>query len=221
MATSTVTLYYVSSTSEWELIPSRLLKVDSIADYLALKTKRTINNFQYIKPELETAITVDLSQIYASPLMPSYKYVAIHNSDDTTGKVYYYFVKNAVWRSKTAVRFELVMDVLNTFTEGSDFTFKETTKISREHKDRYVAGNISVNISMTVLGSLGSISQYDEVQLFYVVSGVRVNVCTGEIDSIDGSSFTLKITDDITVTELKAGLNHNARYFIEKDLTNE
>ena len=220
MTTSTVTLYYTSSTAEWELIPSRLLKVDSIADYLALKTKKTINNFQYIKPELETAITVDLSQIYASPLMPSYKYVSIKNSDDTTGKIYYYFIKNAVWRSKTAVRFELVMDVLNTFTEGSDFTFKATTKISREHKDRYVAGNISVNISMTVLGSLGSISQYDEVQLFYVVSGVRVNVCTGEIDSIDGSSFTLKITDDITVTELKAGLNHNASYFIEKDNAN-
>ena len=137
MATSTVTLYSASSTSQWELIPSRLLKVDNIADYLLTKTKTVVSNFQYIKPELEIAITCDLSQTFASPLMPSYKYVAIQNSDDTTGKVYYYFIKKAVWRSKTTVRFELVMDVLNTFTEGSDYTFKDSTKITREHKDRF------------------------------------------------------------------------------------
>ena len=47
-----VNLYYTYSTdvgTKWELIPSKLLVVEDIASYLATKTSKTINDFQYIK----------------------------------------------------------------------------------------------------------------------------------------------------------------------------
>ena len=133
-----VKLYYVdTSTNQWELLPNKLLVVDSIADYLATKTALTINDFQYVKNELEIAINVDLSQSYSQPkTSESYKYVSIQNSGE---EIHYYFVKKVIWRSKSAVRFELVMDVLNTFKENTDYKFKANTKITREHKDRFTS----------------------------------------------------------------------------------
>ena len=217
MATSTVNLYSASSSSEWELIPSRLLKVESLSDYLALKTKTTINNFQYIKPELETAITVDLSQIYASPLMPSYKYVSIHNSDDTTGKVYYYFVKNAVWRSKTAVRFELVMDVLNTFTEGSDFTFKDSTKITREHKDRfYLSENKSfIHCELANMNEGDPLTTDDYITIYTYPDDEYLGY--GQIISINYSSekMYIRVITDEGISEVTTPLNIKVMHEIE------
>ena len=135
--TSSVRLYKVTNSDNWELLPHKLFVVDSIEDYLGTKTYDSIAAFQYQKPQLELSITCDLSQTYAEPLNTSYKYVRIENSDDT-GKYYYYFVKNVIWRSKSAVRFDLVMDVLNTFKEGTNYHFKANTNILREHKDRYI-----------------------------------------------------------------------------------
>ena len=217
MATSSVTLYSASSTSEWELIPSRLLKVDSIADYLALKTKTTINNFQYIKPELETAITVDLSQTYASPLMPSYKYVAIHNSDDTTGKTYYYFIKNAVWRSKSTVRFELVMDVLNTFTEGSDFTFKDSTKITREHKDRfYLSENKSlIHCDLDNMNEGDPLTEGDYITIYTYPDEEYLGYA--QIISINYSTekMYIRVITDSGISEVTTPLNIKVMHEIE------
>lgn len=135
--TSSVRLYKVTTSDNWELLPHKLFVVDSIEDYLLTKTYDSIAEFQYQKPQLELSITCDLSQTYAEPLNTSYKYVRIENSDDV-GKYYYYFVKNVIWRSKSAVRFDLVMDVLNTFKEGTHYHFKANTNILREHKDRYI-----------------------------------------------------------------------------------
>ena len=133
-----VKLYYTYSTisgNKWELIPSKLLVVEDIASYLATKTSKTINDFQYIKNELEIQINVDISQDYSQPRSETnFKYVSIQNANE---QIHYYFVKKATWRSKTCVRFELVMDVLNTFQEGRDFNFKANTRIVREHKDRF------------------------------------------------------------------------------------
>ena len=132
-----VKLYYVDTGAtykQWELLPNKLLVIDSIADYLATKSAMTISNFQYVKNELEIGINVDLAQSYSEPkTTTSFKYVSIQNDGE---QVHYYFIKKIIWRSKSAVRLELIMDVLNTFKEGTDYIFKENTRIAREHKDR-------------------------------------------------------------------------------------
>ena len=133
---ATLNLYYTAQgTTNWELNPANLFIVEDIETYLASKTSRTISNFQYQKHALELSFVLDLSQEYAQPKGIQFRYVAIQNSADEP--IYYYFVKNVIWRSKSSVRFELIMDVLNTFKENTAYKFKESTKISREHKDRY------------------------------------------------------------------------------------
>lgn len=149
---SRVTLYYSAVGEEWELLPEKLFVVENLSTYLSSKTSKLITAFQYIKHGLEISINVDLSQYYASPKSNSYKYVSIIN-DGTGENTYYYFVKSVEWRSKSAVRFNLIMDVLNTFTEKRDYFFKANTRILREHKNRFSTNYNDRYLSVPVYGS--------------------------------------------------------------------
>lgn len=164
---STVKLYYTDRNStykNWELLPEKLLIVEDITSYLATKTAMTIENFQYQKCEFEMGINVELAQSYAQPKTSlSFKYVSIQNTGE---QVHYYFVKKAVWRSKTCVRFELVMDVLNTFQEGYDYTWKANTKITREHKDRFERRTVKTYLNLAyedTAASSGTVSEGQDV----------------------------------------------------------
>lgn len=214
MATSTIKLYRASSAIKWELLPERLLKIDNIEDYLAQFNENayTKTDFQYIKPELETAITVDLSQTNASPLMPSYKYVSIKNSDDSATKIYYYYVKKVVWRSKSAVRFELVMDVLNTFNETTDYIFKPNTKITREHKDRYTISKPIITIAIgNSEGGAGSILVGDSITLYIDQDG-WVEVCEGKVTYSSEENLTFQVTSDETLQDIQELLDDGIYY---------
>ena len=141
-----VKLYYTQKVTspdvdiEWELLPHKLLIVEDLETrYLAGKSKTIINDFQYVKNALELELNVDLSQTYSQPLTnKAIQYVSVQNEGE---EIHYYFVKKATWRSKSCVRLELVMDVLNTFQENRDYFFKANTKINREHKDRFLIKN--------------------------------------------------------------------------------
>ena len=197
---TTVKLYYVDRNAtykEWELIPNKLLVVESIADYLATKSAYTITNFQYQKNALELGINVDLSQTYSQPnATTGFKYVSIQNDGEN---ICYYFVKKVIWRSKSSVRFELVMDVLNTYQEGKDYEWKANTKITREHKDRFTfTKSIKVSIDMTNPTSYGSIGENDEVILINDNSGI---VFTAKVISISASQIYLDILNPTSVEE--------------------
>ena len=143
---SVVKLYYSGGTyGKWELNPGRLLCVDNIATYLSGKSALTLSTMQYQKLELEKTLKVDLSQSYAVPKTgTSFKYVSIQNTDE---QIHYYFVKNILWKSKSCTEFELVLDVLNTLIEGTDYDFKPSTNIIREHKDRFKKGKVTASFS--------------------------------------------------------------------------
>ena len=194
---STVKLYYTdrgTSYNQWELLPHKLLVVEDIVSYLATKSALTISNFQYQKCEFEMGINVDLAQSYSQPKTSvSFKYVSIQNADE---QVHYYFVRKAIWRSKTCVRFELVMDVLNTFQEGYDYIWKANTKITREHKDRYVRTDrkCSVSIVWTNLQQVGTLTEEDEVKL---VNDHGDTVFTGIIKDIDDNSVLIAIENPV------------------------
>lgn len=140
---TTIKIYYVDRSEEttWKLLPNKLFIVEDIANYLATNFDcYTLTNFQYQKNKLEMGINVEFSQIYSQPLVNNpFKYVSIQNENES---IYYYFVKEVVWRSKSCVRLELVMDVLNTFEEGVDYNFSPATKINREHKDRFIIDSV-------------------------------------------------------------------------------
>ena len=139
MASATIKLYYGSNVHPWMLTANKFFVIDDIVSYLSTysQTCTTFNDFQYIKCGLEIAIVCDLTQTNAEPLLNNgIKYVSIQNSD--ASKTYYYYVKKAEWRGKESVKLYLVMDVANTFRSGTDFAFTERTKITREHKNRFI-----------------------------------------------------------------------------------
>ena len=200
-----VKLYYTYSTqagSKWELIPSRLFIVEDIESYLATKTCKTITDFQYIKNELEITINVDISQDYSQPrTATSFKYVSIQNSGELT---HYYFVKKATWRSKTCVRFELVMDVINTFQEGRDFNFKANTRIVREHKDRFNkrVKDRFITFNFTTFIQTGTLNENDSV---IVYDNTEANLLEGYFVSFTSEGIQgqlkMKISEDETRTD--------------------
>lgn len=184
---ATIKLYYTNQNEtspsvnrHWELNPQNLFIVEDIEEYLATKSYKQVT-LQYIKNELELGITLDNTQVNAQPKDNIFRYVSIQNTGETS--IYYYFVKNVIWRSKSAIRLELVMDVLNTFKEGVNYTFKENTKITREHKDRFTIKEDENHIMLDMSGINDDepLYQGDRVLIYdyntndHLASGVVIN----------------------------------------------
>lgn len=115
-----------------KLSQDRNAKVDGLYDYLSGLTAYYSNNsFQEIKMSLDIKIDIVADQKYSSKSDIG-NYVVITQDN----KTYYFFVERAEWLSKSAVRFYLKMDTINTF--ASDFSFNKKTQIQRQHKDRMI-----------------------------------------------------------------------------------
>lgn len=191
---TTIKLFYTNrdTSAKWELLPNKLLIVEDIESYLTSKSALTINNFQYIKNDLEIGINVQMSQSFSQPKSAlNFKYVSILNDNELT---HYYFVKKATWRSKDCVRFELVMDVLNTFQENRDYTFKANTRIIREHKNRFIKqpSNILELYITNVISSSGTL------EVGYLIDIYDINnnlVCSGNITQFLSNGLRIDITN--------------------------
>ena len=188
---STIKLYSSTNTSAgaWKLIPGKLFKIDSFPDYLAQFTPYIVSKVQYIKHGLELYVKLDLSQTKAQPNDTiGYKYMSIQNTNE--GVVYYY-VDKATWRSANCVEFHLIMDVLNTYQDGSDYVFKANTRIIREHKDRFTfTKKISCQIDYSQTGGAGTIAEGYRVSLLNDRGEV---VFTGIVSYINVDTITIDI----------------------------
>ncbi len=206
MSTSTVKLYYSGgSYGQWELLPGKLIKVDNIAAYLATKTFLQVNTVQYQKLKLEMQLKLDLSQKYSAPLVDmTFKYVSIQNADES---VHYYFVKKIDWTALSCVTFDLVLDVLNTFQETSDYVFKENTRIIREHKDRFKLGNFDVTYDKgNLIDHDGYVAANDTVH--FEIYGETGEHFTGTCISVDEHGIEI-VYEDVDMVELQRFLDQN------------
>ena len=116
--------------------------VDDIEDYLATLTSTiTLSGFQYVKHGYSIQIKINKNQTYLDfKDSNDYNYVSIRNQqEDGTGKekIVYYFVTKMEWGASDTIRLNLVMDTINTFKKGVDFTLSNKTTIFREHRDRW------------------------------------------------------------------------------------
>ena len=210
-------LYYTTQTStKWELNPANLFVVEDIEDYLLTKSFQTINNFQYQKNALELSFVVDMSQSSAQPKGMQYRYVSIQNSADEG--IYYYFVKNVIWRSKSSVRFELIMDVLNTFKEDTAYKFKANTKISREHKDRFF--RVQDNSILTL--NMSGINEYEYINVddFCIIKDSELNnLARGKVLYVNYATEIMKIElyNDYGLTEATLPITIRVYKEIEHD----
>ena len=211
MSTSTVKLYYSGGTyGQWELLPGKLIKVDSISSYLATKSFLQVNTVQYQKLKLEMQLKLDLSQKYAVPLTgTTFKYLSIQNSDQS---IHYYFVKKIDWASLSCVVFDLVLDVLNTFQETTDYVFKENTRIVREHKDRFKKANYDVTFAKENLRDhSGYIAVNDTVH--FEIEGETGEHFQGTCVAIDEHGFEI-VYENVDMELLDKFLNDYAEHII-------
>ena len=198
---STIKLYNLGNNQLKLLQATKLFSIDNFSSWISSFVSQTISSAQYIKNELELGINLDLSQSYSQPANTLH-YVSIQNESET--QVYYYYVKKTQWRSKSAVRLELVMDVLNTFKDGVDYNFKENTRIVREHRNRFNAKTRTITISWYIDAMYGTLDDGDEVNLV----NDNGDICfTGIIETITAQEVTIRITSNESDDDIKQSIN--------------
>ena len=120
----------------FELVPNKLFQLDDIEAYLSGMPYIYINNFQYVKFELEMTLKFNLNQETINPIITNrFVYLAIHNEDMEDNTWIYYYVKDYEWRSENCIAVNILCDVLNTF--AGKYEFDKKTLVKREHRDRY------------------------------------------------------------------------------------
>lgn len=199
---ATIKFYTLGNNQLKYLQASKLFSIDEFSAWLTINaTATTLNNIQYIKNELEIGINLDLSQTYSQPEQKIH-YVSIQNSGEG---IYYYYVKNTTWRSKSAVRLELVMDVLNTFKDGTDYTFKENTRIIREHKNRFKITDRKITIEYYITQQIGYLDMGDSITFI----NDHGDICfSGTIDDIDQYHCTITITSSERTEDIETSINY-------------
>ena len=168
--TSKLTFY------QCEITPEKNCVVDDLAGYLSSLTPLVVENFQYIKLDLDLYIKVNSSQVNVPKF--NYNYVAVKNED--VNKVYYYFIIGSpTWISQNTIQLQLSLDTLNTF--NNDLIWTNKTNITRQHKDRF-----STTYTTTAQGKVlnRKIDGYDEgfAPVKYYASGTSIRSSSADYD---------------------------------------
>ena len=168
--TSKLTFY------QCEITPEKNCVVDDLVEYLSSLTPLVVENFQYIKLDLDLYIKVNSSQVNVPKF--NYNYVAVKNSD--VNKVYYYFIIGSpTWISQNTIQLQLSLDTLNTF--NNDLIWTNKTNITRQHKDRF-----STNYTTTSQGKVFNrkIDGYDEgfAPVKYFNTGTSIRSSSADYD---------------------------------------
>ena len=168
--TSKLTFY------QCEITPEKNCIVDDITSYLNSLTSNVVDNFQYIKLDLDLYIKINSSQTNVANF--NYNYVAVKNSD--VSKVYYYFIiGSAKWISQNTIQLQLSLDTLNTFK--NDLTWTDQTNITRQHKDRFIQGSTTTSQGKVFKRKIDS---YDEgfAPAKYYDSGTSIRNSSADYD---------------------------------------
>ena len=130
--TSTLILF-----TDCKILPERNFIVEDIENYLSTLNNIPFYNFQYIRHGVQIQIKINATQSAASPFNKViFNYCSIQNTSDQF-PVYYFVIRTTQLAQKTLL-LDLVLDVANTFKYGEHYTFTKRTKVTREHKDRFI-----------------------------------------------------------------------------------
>ena len=140
MATSRIRLYNIP-----DLLEGNNYIVETIKTFLSQYTPQVDNKkFQFQRLESVKSIKLDLSQVLDTPA-PSYmfNYCRIDrtadNGDDIQGEApAFYYVEAVTQESKSTIRVDLKLDVLNTFFDQWKEQMTPATYIARGHEDRFI-----------------------------------------------------------------------------------
>lgn len=226
MSFSTLKLYSSTKDNPWKLIPSKLFKIESIADYLATFSPLVINKFKYIKQGLEISIKVVMDEDKTQPISSSgIKYASIQNDNEN---IAYYFVKRSIWKSPNTMQLDLVMDVLNTYTDGVDYDFKPNTRIIREHKSRFINKGIVVGLYVDqTQAEVGSIVDGSSITLSWWDNQDEVwrTITTGVVSLWNGDDLLFSVNEvspdyDLIKRTIAANVTSRNVFRVYKDSSN-
>ena len=168
--TSKLTFY------QCEITPEKNCVVDDLVGYLSSLTPLVVENFQYIKLDLDLYIKVNSSQVNVPKF--NYNYVSVKNED--VDKIFYYFIIGSPkWISQNTIQLQLSLDTLNTFRY--DLIWTNKTNITRQHKDRF-----NTTYTTTAQGKVfhRKIDNYDEgfTPVKYYDSGESIRLSNADYD---------------------------------------
>ena len=106
--------------------------IEDIFNYLKLNNQgfKTIDNYQYIRdPAKDQVFKIDVPQADYDNAVVDYAML------EQDGKLYYYFITTADWKSQNCLGFTAVLDPLNTYQDQYDLT--DRSIIERQHVDRF------------------------------------------------------------------------------------
>lgn len=201
MATSNIIIY------KTDIVPDKNMIVESIDTYLSSCTKKTYNNSQYFKIEMNTTYKINITQDYQFGLK-GYNFLSVKNSDDTL--TYYYFITASEWLSENTIKLTLALDTMNTYQATTStrstpiFTLTNNTHITREHRDRYVQKTV-VTGSNTLTRIIDRETEGLDGAKFYQGTTTTVkdyNLTVAEQDS--KWYFIYKTSEDITESQLNS-----------------
>lgn len=127
MSTSKLTLYVQSGMK----IENNYI-IEDIFNYLKLNNQgyKTIDNYQYIRdPAKDQVFKIDVPQADYDNAVIDYAML------EQDGRLYYYFITAADWKSQNCLGFTAVLDTLNTYQDQYDLT--DRSIIERQHVDRF------------------------------------------------------------------------------------
>lgn len=171
-----------------KIMPSRNLKIERLDQYLLANTSqfsKEINDLMFVKEmqQLEFDKVIDLDQYSLGDKWKySWDYATISMTDSTTGGIFrgYYFITKKTWVSSHAVKLHFVLDTINTYevattmpsdvTTANKYVITNKSKVTREHKDRYVKLTDSEEVTYPVVQGIFVISAYVYDTTFYRVA---------------------------------------------------
>ena len=170
MATCTLELY-----QDTKLRPEKnYLFHGGISYFLASKTKTTVTDFQWQRPELEKKIKLNLAQSYSTIAYYNTKFDYLRIKYDEYGTEYYYFIIKYTQVAENTIELSLTMDTLNTFSYNpvgsgislgnKNYRLSPKTLIKRQHKDRFEEGIIYFG------GTYFSTEDTPEIDYEYIIS---------------------------------------------------
>ena len=104
-------------------------RYDNLDKFLESQAGVQFDEFQYIKPALETYVKIEMDGWIKNKY---WDYAKVINGD---GNVYYYFVTRHKWVSENTMGLTLALDTINTF--WNDLSFTNKTHITRRFKNRF------------------------------------------------------------------------------------
>jgi hypothetical protein len=133
-----------------KITPSLNARVDLIDKYLlSCGSRYTDNNFQFVKPQLDVTLVLDVSgdssfspyvekgNLSIYPVLGNYLTLDLDTGSNTAviTKRFYYFILEAKWVSDNSVALKCSLDTINTF--WNDFVWSDKTSIKRQHMNRF------------------------------------------------------------------------------------